>query len=238
VVELLATAPDGLTVKEIADRLGRSISEIFRMIMVMEQRRWLSKDPGNDRYRVTYKVLDLAFRATPTQELAQVATPVMYSLVHRTLQSCHIVVRYGTRALVVLRQENPGSTGLSVRLGTPVDLIASSSGHALLAFSEEPELERTLAEIALPKGTRLDAVRATVARVRARGYETMESARIAGVRDVSYPIFGFDGRVVAALTVPFLTVIDGSETMDFEAVRELVAAGAGDISQGLGYRRL
>jgi DNA-binding IclR family transcriptional regulator len=235
VMELLATAPEGLTISEMATRLGRSISEIFRMIIVMERRYWLHKDPESDRYRVTYKVLDLAYRATPAQELTHVATPVMYSLVHQAQQSCHLVVQYGDRALVVLRQESPGSVGFAVRLGTAVDLVASSSGHVLLAFSEADQLEAMLTALPFPEGMDGSSQRSVIARVRKRGYETTASARVSGVRDISYPVFGFDGRVVAALTIPFVTFIDGSQTVDFEAARGMLNEAARQISQGLGW---
>ena len=69
ILELLADQPDGLTISEIAQRLGRSISEIFRIIVVMERRRWLRKDPASDRYSVSYRMLDIAFRATPARAL-------------------------------------------------------------------------------------------------------------------------------------------------------------------------
>jgi hypothetical protein len=91
VVELLATAPEGLTISEFATALGQSITPIFRMIVVMERRGWLRKD-DSDRYRVSYHVLDLAFRATPAQELAHVAGPRMYALSRDSGQACHLVV--------------------------------------------------------------------------------------------------------------------------------------------------
>jgi DNA-binding IclR family transcriptional regulator len=234
VIELLATVPSGLTVSDIAERLGRSISEIFRMIIVMEQRQWLSKDPESDRYRVTYKMLDLAYRATPAQELASVATPILHALAHRAEQSCHLVVQHDGRALILLRQESPGSIGLSARLGTVVDLISSCSGHILLAFSEPDQVDATLAQAKLPTDVDETALRATLARIRARGYETTQSARVAGVRDMSCPVFGFDGRVVAALTIPFVTFIDGSQAIDFDHAREMLASAAREISIGLG----
>jgi DNA-binding IclR family transcriptional regulator len=235
VIELLATAPDGLTISEMATRLGRSISEIFRMIIVMERRFWLSKDPATDRYRVTYKVLDLAFRATPTQELTHVAAPVMYAFSQRSQQSCHLVVQYGARALVVLRQESPRQVGIIVRLGTEVELAPSCSGHVLLAFKEPRQLEDIIGELSFPRGHGEKELRTAINRVRKQGYETTPSARVAGVHDISYPVFGFDGDVVAALTCPFVTFIDGSQTSDMDTVREMLAQAALEISQGLGW---
>lgn len=65
IIELLATAPDGLTSSEIAQRLGRSLSEIFRILVVMERRLLLHKSGKTDRYSVGYHMLENALRATP-----------------------------------------------------------------------------------------------------------------------------------------------------------------------------
>src|SRR4029078_10184850 len=73
IIELLAAAPDGLTSSEIAQRLGRSPRGIFRTLVVMEPRDWLRKSPKTDRYSVSYKVLEHAFRATPAQGLGMLA---------------------------------------------------------------------------------------------------------------------------------------------------------------------
>ena len=47
-----------------------------------------------------------------------------------------------------------------------------------------------------------------LAAIRDGGHERSTSNRMAGVSDMSCPIFGYDGHVVAALTIPFLEVID------------------------------
>jgi len=214
IIELLADHPAGLTISEIAAKFGVGMSEVFRVIMVMERRAWLRKGPG-DRYHVTSKVLALGFRATPAEELVIVAAPVMRQLAYTIGQSCHLVVRHEDRALVILRQENPGPTGFSVRPGTEISLAPTCSGHVLLAFSGEtgdPELDK----------------------VRQRGFETMKSARTLGVTDISFPVFGFDGHIAAALTVPFLKLIDGSQTVDRDAAREHLARAAAEITAGLG----
>lgn len=232
VVELLASSPEGLTISEIASALGLSISQIFRMIMVMERRQWLERDPASDRYRVTYKVLDLAYRATPAQELAQVAAPIMYNLSREAEQSCHLVARYGRNGLVIVRQEGPGPMGFAVRPGTAVDLLTSSSGHVLLAFSDSDAADDVLSAASRSEMVRL---KGRLAQIRKRGCEVIDSPRVKGVRDVSYPVFGFDRRIAAALTIPYVTFIDGSHRVGFEDTREMLGEAAMNISRGLGY---
>ena len=233
VLELLATAREGLTISEIAAALRLSISQIFRMIVVMERRGWLVRDPG-DRYRVTYKVLDVAFRATPAQELAHVATPRMYTLSHQINQSCHLVVRQSASALAIVRQESPGTIGFSLRPGTVVNLFVSSSGHVLLAFAD-PAVAGLVLQSA-PRGVNVKKLETRLELVRQQGYESQDSARVKGVRDISYPIFGFDGSIIAALTIPYVTFIDGTPGVSFEDARKMLESAARSISEGMGLQ--
>ena len=225
VVELLATEKQGLLVSEIAAGIGLSVSEIFRIIVVMERRGWLRKG-DNDRYSVTPHVLNLAFRATPAEELSAIAIPFMRELCASSDQSCHLVIRNGDKGLVIARLQNPGPTGLHVRLGAEIDLKASCSGHVLLAFGVDPHPAKSDKPFA-----------AILNAVRQRGYERMESARTLGVTDVSCPIFGMHGDIVAALTVPFLRLIDGSQTMSLDDTQALLEHTAKQISTELGIKR-
>jgi DNA-binding IclR family transcriptional regulator len=235
IIELLSTAPEGLTVRDIATGLGRSISEVFRVIMVMERRNWLRKDADTDRYRVTYHVLDVVQRATPAQALVEIATPIMVDLADQTNQSCHLVVRSDGHGLVVHRQESAGAAGFAMRMGTMIDLVTSCSGHVLLAFLEDCRLEAALALIAKPLAISESRLRDRLRVVRSRGYETQASVRTAGVTDTSFPIFGYDGRVLAALTIPYLRLIDGSQTVPLELARDRLRTASGRISRGMGW---
>lgn len=233
IIELLAREPNGLTVSEIAARLSRSISELFRVIVVLDRRGWLRKDPASDRYRVTYQLLETAHRATPAQELTHVAAPLMQALSAIAVQSCHLVVVNGTSGLIILRQESPGPTGFAVRLGTSIALATNCSGHVLLAFMAA-DARSAIVDKTTDRATRV-ALDAPFAEIRERGYESIRSARMSGVSDISCPIFGYDGHIVAALTIPFLEVID--ETPHISADEALVALKrtATEISQALGW---
>jgi hypothetical protein len=61
------------------------------------------------------------------------------------------------------------------------------------------------------------------------------SSRTIGVTDISYPIFGLGGRVVAALTIPFMVRIDGSQVFDEYAAQAELGSTAKRISTELGW---
>lgn len=232
IVEALADAESGLTVSEIATRLDRPMSELFRIIVVMQQRGWLQKDPESARYSVTYHVLRLAHRSTPTQTLTAAAAPVMHELSIRINQSCHLVVRSGTEGLVILREENQRRhANLSVRMGAVIDLATSCSGLTLLAHLDADERDR-----AIPRGKNTPAFNARLNRIRKLGHEIHRSPVTAGVTDIGCPVLGFDGKVVAALTVPYLHVLDDSVPTTIEQTRRHVEQAARRISLSLGWQ--
>jgi DNA-binding IclR family transcriptional regulator len=235
IIELLANAPDGLTPSEIAQRLGRSLSEIFRILVVMDRRGWLHKNAGTDRYSVSYRVLEYGFRATPAQALGVIAAPVMYELAAAVYQSCHMAVITDTTIIIVLQQDSLAASGFSVRLGRQADTINSGSAHVLLAHTDALTQEKLLKAAKPLSPGEMKNFRARLSLVKERGYESKPSAKHVGVNDISYPVFGFDGRVRAALTIPFLTVLDGTQHVDLETAREALAAAALKISHGLGW---
>ena len=238
IIELLADAESGLTISEISQRLKRRMSELFRIVVVMERRSWLQKDPETSRYSVTYHLLKLAHRGTPTQTLTSAAAPAMHELSIRINQSCHLVVRSGTQGLVILRQENQRRhANLSVRAGAIIELVSSCSGHVLLAHLEPSEREHLLRSIPRPRGMSIAQLRLTLEKVRKRGFETHPSPITAGVTDISFPVRGFDGKVMAALTIPYLHALDNSLPTNVEKTRQLLDEATRRISQALGWTR-
>ena len=237
IIELLADKPGGALISEMAAQLHRSIGELFRIVIVMEKRGFLQKSPDTDRYTVAYKILDLAYRATPAQDLTRAAAAQMEALARTVEQSCHLVVPNGGSGLVVARQENPGPRGFALQLGAPIDLIRSCSGHVLLAFSRADQATRMLELAQRSRGAPPDPAKLqkTLRKVREQGFDMMASAITHGVTDISYPVFGFHGEVMAALTIPFLELIDGSQKVGMEEARRTLQATAKQISALLGH---
>jgi DNA-binding IclR family transcriptional regulator len=235
VIELLARTPGGATMNEIATRLGRSMGELFRTVIVMENRGLLQKSPETDRYTVAYKLLELALKATPAQDLIRAAAPVMQALAAEIGQSCHLVVPDGGEGLVVFREQTPGTRGFAVRVGTTIALPGSCSGHVILAFSDDQQRDSLLAQgrqLARTDATRLAS---RLAEVRKKGFEQCPSPITRGVTDISCPILDFYGNLMAALTVPFLELLDGSQKIGIDGARKHLQNAAQAISAALGH---
>ena len=238
VIETLAGRPDGALVSEIAADLGRSVGELFRIIVVLERLGYLRRSSSTDRYTVAYKFLELGYRATPAQNIVRAALPEMQALAIEAGQSCHLVVVSEGRGVVIAREEQPGRRGFALKVGAQIDIIQSCSGHVLLAFSKHQKSERIVRAAEDEQGIEVDRawLAGRVADIRRRGYDIRKSPITHGVTDISFPVFGFDGDVVAAVTIPFLELIDGSQKVGLDAARDLLRATAARVSDRLGYQ--
>jgi DNA-binding IclR family transcriptional regulator len=240
IIELLSERPEGSLVSEMATDLGRSVGELFRLVIVLERLGYLRKSSLTDRYTVAYKLLEMAFRATPAQDLVRAALPEMRSLALATGQSCHFVVANGGRGLVIAREEQPGPRGFALKVGATVDILRSCSGQVILAFCARENSEAHIAAANAVRSEKIDTatLAETLAKVRARGFDMRPSPITHGVTDISYPVFGFDGTAAAAITVPFLELIDGSQNVGLEAARTMLERAAARISDTLGHNSL
>jgi DNA-binding IclR family transcriptional regulator len=236
ILEMLATQPDGASVSEMAAQLGRSIGELFRMVIVLERLGYLEKSGNSDCYTVAYKLLDLAFRATPAQHLVGAALPEMRDLAYKTGQSCHFVIPSRGQGFVIARAENPCTSGLSLRLGAEIDMIESCSGQVILAFSEPERAEWIISEAEALQGMPADRnlLAGRLDWIRGNGFDSRRSTIAHGVIDMSYPVFEFGEGIVGALTIPFLELIDGSQKVDFETAKTMLRTATQNISATLG----
>jgi DNA-binding IclR family transcriptional regulator len=237
ILELLANEPAGLSLTEIAQKLDRSVGQIFRMLFVLEQRGYLVIDPGSENYKLSFRLFKLAHTHTPIKRLSAAAGPVMRALAREMHQSLHLAAFYRGRCIVMVQEASPGPTGFNVRLGAEIQLLKSCSGHVLLAYSDDDERDRMLCEVPAAERRLVtkSELKAILARVREDGHECMDSAITYGVKDVGCPVFDFDDHVIAALTCPFLDRIDGSNPVDLERAIEMISKAAVDISASLGH---
>lgn len=231
ILELLSGIEEGLSQAEIAKSLERSPNEIYRMLDRLVRRGYVRRTE-EDRYELTLKLFELAHAAPPMKRLISQAIPVMRRFARTAEQACHLVV-YDRNALVVAAQvDGPGYWNVSIRVGSRLSMVNTGSGHVFLAFAPPEERQAMLSEsdaqgveIAVPEG-----IEARLASVRERGYEVMESLQVGSVTNLSVPILGPFGTVLAALTCPFTQRLDKTDAPDRAATLALLVATGREIS--------
>ena len=122
ILELFASESAGLTGSDVARRLGRSVGEIFRMLVCLERRGYICETDSDDRFELTLKLFELAHRHHPLDRLVAHARPLLQEVANHTGQSCHLAMLSDAAIIVVAQVDAPGSMGFSLRLGAQIDL--------------------------------------------------------------------------------------------------------------------
>ncbi|GAC16472.1 IclR family transcriptional regulator [Aliiglaciecola lipolytica] len=236
ILELLAGEADGLNISEITQRLNRSVGELFRMLVVLQQRGYVSLENGSDRYRLTLKIFGLAHRFPPVKRLTSISAPILQRLSYDIEQSCHLVIYYEGRGHVVVQQDSPSARVFSVRLGAEAPLLNTCSGHLLLSFADQNTRKQMLTRIPSQHHTDDEFdLEKVLAKVQSQGFESIQSAQAQGIQDVGYPVFDYRDQVIAALVVPFFEYFDGSRHTSIKEAHRYIKQAAMDISTSLGY---
>jgi DNA-binding IclR family transcriptional regulator len=233
ILELLAEQPQGLTRAEIVKAMGRSQSEIYRMLERLVVRNYVTRSNEGDRYALSLKLFVLGNRHPPIDRLVARAQPLMDTFTKAAEQSCHLGVYDRGNITVVAQVGSPGNWGLSIRLGARVSLIDTGSGHALLAFqSERRYAEMLLEHVALDGEVPMapEELESTLRKVRQLGRWQGDSKQALGVVDISIPVLGPYGDALAVLTCPFVRRIDRHVGPDLESVGELLHRAAEGLS--------
>ena len=237
ILELLSSVSEALSHTEIASRLGRTVTEVFRMLVCLEERGYISRTGPDESYQLTLKLFEIAHRYHPLQRLIAQARPLVQRIASETGQSCHLAMLNHAEVVVVAQFDAPGNMGFSVRLGANIDLLNTSSGHVILAFQSDEVRARALGAWRFRSGKPIPAgLSRHLHRIRRRGYEELASYQVRGVVNISYPVLNQHGEAVAAMTVPFLARI--GHNIGPAQIREALSLASGALSSTIGGKKL
>jgi DNA-binding IclR family transcriptional regulator len=233
ILELLARTSSPMGVSRISEAVGRSRSEMYRVLQVLERRHYLERVPDDDRYTLTNRLFLLGMERPAVKGLLEIALPMMHKLSEEIQQPCHMVVPSDQHMVVIARVESPYELGLAVRIGHRHPLLEATSGLVLVAFQTETVRARWLQNY-VPTTTRR-AGRATLLEtltaLREQGYADIQSPVVPGVTDLSAPIL-VASAAVAALSVPYMDLV-GLRVSKDEVIKALRTT-ANEISIKLG----
>lgn len=217
ILELLAEQPRGMTRSEIVKTMGRSPSEIYRMIERLVVRGYVTRSAGGDRYALSMKLFLLGSAHPPIRRLITYAQPFMDRFANETFQSIHLAVPEGGCAIVIAQASGPANWEFRLRVGAELDLINTGSGRTLLAFQDERGLEQLFPlSKDSEKHTRFKPtpeLREELDDIKKQGYRSLESGQLVGITDISVPVNGSDGNAFGVLTCPYIERVNPSSEL-------------------------
>ena len=238
IIEYLSMKAVPQSQAEIAQGLGKSPNEFYRMLMCLEERGYLIKDIASGKFSLSLKLYQLSHRHSPMDALLKVAKPIMEHLANQSRQSCHLSILQKGKLMVIAQVKSPGPVSLSIEEGSIFPLTKTVSGRTLLAFMDQEEMGRLLKEDvdynALSKNEK-QLLRDNLSSIAQQGYELQESEITKGVRDLAVPVGNPQSGIFCVLAISSLTTLaEGHESSEqlVEVIKEAVIA----IEQSAGIR--
>lgn len=230
ILELLASSSGGLTRSDIVKALGRSQSEIYRMLERLVEREYVVRTSSRgDRFALSMKTFLLGSMYPPLKRMVDHALPPMQRFSAASQQSLHLVVPGRGKCLVVAETSPESVWEFRLPVGAQLDITNTSSGLVLLAMQNDEERSKLLTGIdpELLTPTLLESLE----NIRRDGYRVAPSGILIGVTDITAPVRGIDGNANAVLTCPYINRINHDEnTQSVDKVAEKLIALADTLS--------
>jgi DNA-binding IclR family transcriptional regulator len=228
-----------LNMSETAKALKINRTTLFRLLHTLEAEGFVEKRPNGAGYQVGLSFLEVGARALFSQDLVQVAVPVLTRLAEGLGLSAHLGVLDGTDVLYLVRQTPNTPLASNIRVGSRLPAHATSMGRMILAFMAPAAVERLYAGKVLERfsdytATTLQALQAKVEKDRTAGIAWSEAHFERGIGSAAVAVFDFSSAPLGAINVsgPVGAFTDeGRRTTIGNALR---AAGA-EISRRLGW---
>jgi DNA-binding IclR family transcriptional regulator len=241
-VRLIRHVAEGNSVvnmSETAKTLKINRTTLLRLLHTLEIEGFLERRPGGAGYQLGLSFLELSARALFSQDLVQVAVPVLTRLAETLQLSAHLGVLDGTDVLYLVRRTPNTPLASNIRVGSRLPAHATTMGRVLLAYKTSLEIEALYGGRELPRfsdhtATTLSALQAKVEDDRRAGIAWSEAHFERGIGSAAVPVFDFAGSPLAAINVSGPVPAFADERLRMTIGDELRRAG-GEISRRLGF---
>lgn len=238
VLGLFGRSRPSMRLAEIGRELGLPRATAFRLVYTLEAEGYLLRGKDSATYRLGPRVLTLGFDYLHSQELVEIAGPLLDDLRDRMGASTHMGLLDGCDALYVYRAPSHQRLSSNRHVGSRLPAHFSSLGRAMLLDLSDEELAELYAGYDFHAVTQdgpgnLDELKRCLEEERKRGY--IAGTFIAhGIISVAAPVRDTTGRAVAAINVSDYESLPCMEDIH-GTLKDSVLKTAAEISRHLGY---
>lgn len=181
-------------------------STVHRLLSTLTDEGMLEQDASTGRYQLGLLMFDLEAAVSTQRNLHAAVLSPMTDLRNSTGETVQVGVLDGREVVYVERLDSPNTLRIFTELGRRHHAHCTSSGKALLAFSNRGLRDRTLKDWSLPRQTDstitdLSELRSELAAIRRHGFAQNRQESEVGVMSFAAPIRDGSGEAIAAISV-------------------------------------
>jgi IclR family pca regulon transcriptional regulator len=230
VLEILAAAPAGLTLTQVAEKAGLTRAGARRLLLSLVATGHVGQE--GRRFLLTPRLLTLARTWLEGVSLWDFALPYMREVAGALNESCSAAILADTDVVYVARVPGERIMSVALSVGTRLPAYCTSMGRVLLSDLPSPELENLLRRASIRANTkktiinRIEIARA-VRRAGEQGFAVVDEEMEIGLRSIAVPVRDRSGRIVAAINVPAQSQRYTVQELERRALPHLKKAAAG-----------
>ncbi len=237
IIEMLAAAPRGLSVREIAKALGFNASTTHHLVSTLRGRGFVDQDPETRAYRLGYRLVSLVNEFVSEADIYAIGAGPIRELRDRSGDTAYLTVLQDREIFVVF--EATGVNPVQTRRPRPPGqscLHGIASGKTLLAYLPDERRAPLLTSVSLARFTphtitTPHELEMELAAIRAQGYALDREEWLVGLACVAAPVFDRNGACVATASVAY----PAAQGERRDALIGMVGETAARISASLGY---
>ena len=210
ILEFLSEVTVPQTQAEIARALGRSTSEIFRMLDCLESRGYLLRDEHSSKYSLSLRLYEMAHTHSPVDQLLVASRDPMREIAEDVRESVHLSILRGDDVLILAQEESPEAIRLSLSVGTKQPILKTASGRLMVAQWQEAKRQAFLEGCAVYQAMsrrEQKVLQESLDKAKDDGFVIADSQFTVGVRDISVLVGNPRLELMAALATPVLMLL-------------------------------
>lgn len=205
ILEYLSLTNSRPTLSQLAAGIDRSKSEIFRMMIVLEERGYIHRHEG-DVFTLTDRLSLLGGERSDNSKLAELATPYLERLADQTELSNHLSVPQAGEFLVISSTSVSQSYGLTVQIGYKAKLFGTAAGACFLAdIADKQDRREAISKHSTATDMRdFEDYDVEILRCRENGFIGLRSPETQSVFELSAPVRHLQSKqAIASVTIPY-----------------------------------
>ncbi len=237
ILDYVIFSPGDVSITDVAREFNMSVSNAYKYLKVFEELGFIVRK-RDKRYIPGYKLAEYGSMVLRKIDVREIAHPYLVDVMAKTGQTVHLVLKDGFDGVYIDKVEGVYSIPMVSRVGMKVELYASASGKAILAYLPESEIEEYLSKKRLNRKTPNtitdpQMLKGELKKIRELGYAVDNEENEIGIKCVGVPIFDHTGYPIAGMSVS-----GAARRLSEEVIKECalhLKRAAEEISKKLGY---
>ena len=239
IIEYLAQNPKGATLTGMVDALGINRTTCHRFLTNLTRLGLIEKKPKGKTYRIGLKLVSIGLSAYREISYRQVALPLLKQIRDKTGETTNLTLMDGGEIVIADRYRSLHLMDTALDIGSRMPAHCTSTGKAILAFTNVDDLNAILSKMTFEKRTRKTITNKNnflkeLKRIRQVGYSVCDEEFEVGMSSVGAPILNHQNEAVAGINISFALARHRGPAVIAEFSQIIIDASL-EISRAIGF---